>query len=241
VTLLALALPARAHVLGVTQCSDTTFTIQLEGFPNAAITVQLLLSASSDVVLTTTYDFASQTIVAIRPAGLAGGTYRANFYINGVWFLYADLIICNGSGGGGGTGSNVPGGRTPGFWRNKNGQALITSADLQALTALCLRNASGGDFVASSKTSLKTWMGGSTAQNMSYKLSVQLAATVLGVAHGFTKADVVVDGSLTVEGLIMYANSLLCADGNTPAGDPNRAEQERVKNILDRINNGGSF
>ena len=69
-------------------------------------------------------------------------------------------------------------------------------------------------------------------------LSAQLAATYLSMQHGFTDATVVVDGSLTVSGFIMYANSLLCADGMTKAGDVNRAEQERVKNILDQINNG---
>jgi len=72
-------------------------------------------------------------------------------------------------------------------------------------------------------------------------LSAQLAATYLSVQHGFTDPTVVVDGTLTVSGLITYANSLLCADGVTLAHDANRAEQERVKDILDHINNGGSF
>jgi len=34
---------------------------------------------------------------------------------------------------------------------------------------------------------------------------------------------------------------LLCADGNTPSGDPNRAEQECVKNALDHANNNLNF
>jgi hypothetical protein len=243
--LIALALPARATVLGVTQCDDSRFTIQLQGFPNAAVVVQLLLSPSGEIILDTTYNFAAQTLVAVRPAGLAAGTYHANFYVNGVWFTQADLVVCGPGGGGGGGGGggedNVPGGRTPGFWRNKNGQALITSADLQGLGGLCLRNANGTDFNPANKTSLKTWMGSSNARNMAYKLSVQLAATYLSVRHDFTNPNVVVDGSLTVNGLIEYANSLLCADGDTPPGDPNRAEQERVKDILDKIINGGKF
>jgi hypothetical protein len=92
VSLIALALPARATVLGVTQCDDSHFTIQLQGFPNAAVVVQLLLSPSGEIILDTTYNFAAQTLVAVRPAGLAAGTYHANFYVNGVWFTQADLV-----------------------------------------------------------------------------------------------------------------------------------------------------
>jgi hypothetical protein len=232
-------LPAEGTVTGVTQCEDTHFTIKLEGFPNGTITVQLLLSPSGEIILDTTYDFAAQTLVAIRPPTLQGGTYHINVYVNGVWFTQADITICDiGGGGGGGGEPSVPGGRTPGFWRNKNGQKLITAADLQGLNDLCLRTATGGDFTAMSKANLATWLGSSTAKNMAHKLSVQLAATYLNVQHGFTDPDAMVSASMNVSGLIQYANSLLCADGHTPAGDSNRAEQERVKNLLDRINNG---
>jgi hypothetical protein len=236
---LAGALPANATVTGIGPCSDTQFTINVAGFPDAQIVVQLLLQPSGEIILDTTYNFAAQTITAVRPAGLPGGTYRINVYVNGVWFLFADINICDlGTGGGGGGGGTVAGGRTPGFWANKNGQKLITSADLQALSGFCLRSSSGADFNPATKASLATWLRSSTARNMANKLSVQLTATYLSVQHGFTDPNAVVDGSLTVNGLIQYANSLLCADGNTPSGDANRAEQERVKDILDKINNG---
>ena len=239
-------LPARATVTGITDCTDTHFTIKLEGFPNAMIVVQLLLQPSGEIILDTTYNFAAQTLVAIRPATLQGGTYRINLYVNGVWFTQADIVICDLGGGGGGGGGNgeepsVPGGRTPGFWRNKNGQKLITAADLQGLNDLCLRTANGGDFTAMSKANLATWLGSSTGKNMANKLSVQLAATYLNVQHGFTDPDAMVSASMNVSGLIQYANSLLCADGHTLSGDANRAEQERVKNLLDRINNNKSI
>jgi hypothetical protein len=224
-----------ARVTGVTQCNDSNFTIGLTNFPNAAVAVQLLLSPSGEVILGTTYNVAGQTLVAVRPANLAGGTYRANFYANGVWITQADLTICNRTGTG-----TIPGGRTSVFWGSNIGQALITSANLQTLAGACLRDESGADFNASTTANLAIWMSTSTSANMAYQLSVALAATYLSVQHGFT-ANVVVDGSLTVNGLIDYAHSLLCADGNTPVGDPNRAEQERVKNILDRIITGGSF
>jgi hypothetical protein len=151
----------------------------------------------------------------------------------------------------------TPGGRTIGFWSNKNGQALLTAADFTGLTALNLRNANGTDrdFTASlsaNKTALKNWLLSATATNMAYMLSAQLAATYLNVAHGFTVPSIIVDGSRTVAQEIDYANSLLAnpivggpfngQNGSvTVAASALRTEQERVKNILDKINNGGAF
>jgi len=140
----------------------------------------------------------------------------------------------------------TPGGHTIGFWSNKNGQQLLTDADFTQLTGYCLRNADGSnrDFTASTvinKKNLNTWILDAKATNMAYMLSAQLTATQLSVNHGFTNAAVIVDGTRNVTDLIAYANSLLCADGDTKGGDPNRAEQARVKDILDAINNGASF
>jgi len=134
--------------------------------------------------------------------------------------------------------SGTPGGRTKGFWSNNNGQALITSADLQGLRDLCLKNAVGADFDATTKANFRTWLASANANNMAYMLSAQLSATYLSVQHGFTNPNATVDGTLTVSELMTYANSLLCADEITRSGDANRAEQERVKDLLDRINNG---
>jgi len=139
-----------------------------------------------------------------------------------------------------------PGGRTIGFWSNKNGQSLLTAADFTALNALCLRNADGSDrdftqSLSQNKTALKNWLLGATATNMAYMLSAQLAATVLNVRHGFTDATIFVEGSTTVADLITHADGLLCADGYTLAGNPDRAPQEHDKNLLDQTNNGGSF
>jgi len=140
----------------------------------------------------------------------------------------------------------TPGGHTVGFWSNKNGQGLLEASDFTQLTGFCLRNADGTDrdFTSSliiNKKNLNTWILDAKATNMAYMLSAQLTATTLSVNHGFTNAAVIVDGTRNVTDLIAYANSLLCADGLTKGGDPNRAEQERVKDILDKINNGGSF
>lgn len=149
--------------------------------------------------------------------------------------------------------SLTPGGLTIGFWSNKNGQALETAADFLGLNGLCLKNANGTDHdftgsLAQNKTNYNNWVLSATATNMAYMLSAQLSATYLNVAHGVTNPAILVDGTRTVADEIVYANSLLCGDGpctgylgiSTAAGAC-RTEQERVKTILDKINNGGSF
>jgi hypothetical protein len=229
------------NIVGITQCSASSFTIKIANFPAGTVVAQLLPMTGGEIILNSTYDVSAQTIVAVRPTNLSAGTYHLNLYLNGTWVADANITICSETGGGGAGTGGTPGGRTLGFWSNKNGQALISASDLQGLRDLCLRTTSGADFSVSSKSSLRTWILGATGRNMASMLSAQLAATYLSVQHGFTDPTVVVDGSLTVSALISYANSLLCADGVTVANDINRAEQERVKDILDRINNGGSF
>jgi len=138
------------------------------------------------------------------------------------------------------------GGRTIGFWGNKNGLALLTQADFAALTALRLVNKNGTDrdftsTLNNNKKDLESWLQKADAVNMAYMLSAQLAAMKLNVLHGF------VDGNAfalcyngTINQLIAAANTALVADQQTPAGDPNRATQEALKNCLDALNNGGS-
>ena len=147
----------------------------------------------------------------------------------------------------------TPGGLTIGFWSNKNGQALETAADFTGLTNFCLRNADGSDrdftsTLAQNKKDYNSWVLSANASNMANMLSAQLSATYLNVQHGVTNPSVFVDGTRTVADEITYANSLLCGaspcvgyNGNSTAAGPCRTEQERVKNILDKINNGGSF
>jgi hypothetical protein len=137
------------------------------------------------------------------------------------------------------------GGKTIGFWGNKNGLALLTQTDFAALTALKLVNKDGSnrDFtgnLANNKKDLESWLQKADATNMAYMLSAQLAAMKLNVLHGF------VDGNAfalcyngTVNDLISAANTALLADQQTPSGDPNRASQQTLKNCLDALNNGG--
>ena len=150
-----------------------------------------------------------------------------------------------------------PGGRTLGFWSNKNGLGLMTAADFATLTALNLRNANGSDrdftaSLASNKTAFNGWLLSANATNMAYMLSAQMAATRMDVDHGFTDPAILVDGAMNVSALIVYGNSLLANPiaGGTFAGQNGsvtvasgalRTEQERVKNIFDKINNNGSL
>ena len=146
------------------------------------------------------------------------------------------------------------GGHTLGFWSNKNGQATLNDApcvgsncigsELALLSSLSLRGASGADFDPATYSSLRGWLLNGTAVNMSYMLSVQLAAMVLNVEAGFVDGGALVyDGSgfVTVDDLIAAAAAELAADGYTPAGDPNRAVQETLKNTLDAANNNQNF
>jgi hypothetical protein len=149
------------------------------------------------------------------------------------------------------------GGLTLGFWSNKNGQALEITADFTGLTALWLRNASGGnvDFngtLAQNKTALNSFLLNATATNMANMLSAQLAAMYLNVAHNKVSGSALVhtggcgntgfDGSfITITDLMSAANAELYAHPKTLSGSPYRAYQECLKNALDAANNNVNF
>ena len=153
------------------------------------------------------------------------------------------------------------GGKTIGFWSNKNGEKKINdgpngaSPELAALRSLNLRNADGSNFNPTTYAQLKTWLLNAKATNMAYMLSAQLAATYLDVEAGFVDGtDVILTpslipfaasipgldpstGELKINDLIAAANTALGADGLTKSGDPNRPLQEALKNVLDAVNN----
>lgn len=143
------------------------------------------------------------------------------------------------------------GGLTIGFWSNKNGQALITSADLTMLGLLNLRNASGGNYDPPSKSDFAKWLLNATATNMAYMLSAQLSAMELNVAHGFVQENALIYapgttsanalGFATVKNIMSEANTELGLHGYTLSGDPNRSYQEALKNALNNANNNKTF
>jgi hypothetical protein len=136
------------------------------------------------------------------------------------------------------------GGKTLGFWSNRNGFKQMNDGDsvdseLLLLAGYNLRNAAGNDFDTTDYDVFRTWILKATATNMAYMLSAQLAAMVLNVEAGF------VDGSAyyipygdTISALMAAANTSLGTYGSTLAGNPQRAYQETLKNHLDALNNG---
>jgi len=149
--------------------------------------------------------------------------------------------VCLTGGGGGG--------RTPGFWTNKNGFAAMNddggvAEELVILGSLNLCDGAGNAFNPTTYAQFETWMKNRNAVNMSYQLSAHLAAMVLNVEAGFVKSGDIVTwagGTITIGELIDLANEALGDDCYTPSGDPNRAYQEKLKNALDAANNNTNF
>jgi len=149
------------------------------------------------------------------------------------------------------------GGLTLGFWSNKNGQALITSTDLQHLRDdFCLRNADGSEFNPTTNAQVKSFLLGANATNMANMLSAQLTAMYLNVAHGFVNGNALIfagtnpsgcnvpvngNGFISVNALLTDAAAELCVHGFVLAGNPERACQEFKKNALDKANNNLNF
>jgi hypothetical protein len=138
------------------------------------------------------------------------------------------------------------GGKTPGFWSNKNGEAQMNDGatgaafELGLLSALNLVDANGNAFDPTTYGQFNTWLLDSNAVNMAYKLSSHLAAMRLNVEAGFVNGNAFyIPSGMTINQLITAANNALGADGFTPSGDePNRSTQEALKNALDALNNG---
>ena len=87
---------------------------------------------------------------------------------------------------------------------------------------------------------------------MAYMLSAQLATMELNVLNGYVPGSALVYAGtcgttglnnefITINNLMAAANTALCGDGNTPAGDPNRALEECFKTALDNGNNNQNF
>jgi hypothetical protein len=157
------------------------------------------------------------------------------------------------------------GGKTLGFWSNKNGAALITtsptptnptiiplnSATASALVGLNLRDGAGAAFDAKNYTEFRSWLLSGTAVNMAYMLSVQMAAMHLNVANNLVSGSALVYapgtnsanalGFAQVASLLAEANTELGLHGLVDSSSPYRAYQEALKNALDNANNNLTF
>jgi hypothetical protein len=131
------------------------------------------------------------------------------------------------------------GGKTIGFWSNKNGQALITFTDIIALNALNLYTPSGWMYPPfTDKTQIKNYLLSATAKDMRWMLSAQLIATKLNVLHGFLSGSTIVyvgPSSYVPSGFISI-NEIVENANNALAGT-DKAAQEYWKNLLDGLNN----
>ena len=140
------------------------------------------------------------------------------------------------------------GGLTLGFWSNKNGQALFGDDDLALMVTLNLRNPNGSAFDPISYPAFRTWLLSANATNMAYMLSAQLAAMELNVFNGKVDGSAPVYapglnalGFISVNNLMVAANTELGLHGLVPSDSPYRAYQEALKNALDRANNNQNF
>lgn len=150
-------------------------------------------------------------------------------------------------------------GRTPGFWSNNNGEAVLAANDpgwRNVLNALNLRDAAGNHFdlpggsFAQAYGLFEDWIH-ANATNMSYKLSSHLAASVLNVTYGFVPAGSLVfapgtqsaneAGFANILDLIAEADAELAIHGTAFSGDPWRDYQEALKDGLENANEGGNF
>ncbi|MGJ0516469.1 MAG: SdrD B-like domain-containing protein [Methylomicrobium sp.] len=151
------------------------------------------------------------------------------------------------------------GGKTLGFWSNKNGQAAMNDGgtlapELLLLSNLNLKDALGNNFNPTTYPQFRTWILNATAVNMAYMLSAQLAAMELNVEAGFVSGGALVyigktdctsseneAGFISISNLMNDADVSLGMDGYTPDGDANRACQEVLKTTLDKANNNLNF
>jgi hypothetical protein len=137
------------------------------------------------------------------------------------------------------------GGKTLGFWSNKNGQALITPDDVTELNGLNLYKPTGWEYppfstssLSTAKTQIKNYLLSATAKNMSWMLSAQLIATKLNVLHGFlSRSTIVYVGPSTYVPSGFISIDDIMANANSALSGANRAEQEYWKNLLDGLNN----
>lgn len=170
----------------------------------------------------------------------------------------APVLACN-------CGCDCQDGHTPGFWGNKHGQAIIMDPDqnisdgISRLDSLDMHPLAGPNGLLPPNyfnpddsdyghfDIFKAWLRGGNATNMAYMLSVQYIAMDLNWENGFVcETSKIIDpespdGWIYVEDLLEAAEAALLADDYTPVGDPNRAYQEYLKNLLDDANNNANW
>lgn len=146
------------------------------------------------------------------------------------------------------------GGKTLGYWSNKNGANVMSSGGgLAIVNALPLVDGAGAyvpDFATHG--AFRTWILGASATNMAYMLSAQLAAMKLNATIGDVEGSALLyagscgntgidDSFITVNDLIQASINELTMHPLTLSGSPYRAYQQCLKDTLDNGNNNRNF
>lgn len=190
---------------------------------------------------TQTYDLDGLLTLHVATASLDAGETRLD-----VDFGYDCFWVC------------IPSGKgcTPGFWSNKNGQALVRPSDLAVLTSLKLVDRNGNDIdmmdpttfnfggtgpssLSAGKSALLSLLCNTSSRNMATQLSRHMAAFQLNVRWGFissTKTFRLNGQTVTATQLIALANQSLISSPLTPSGHAQRSYQACIKDIMDWAN-----
>jgi hypothetical protein len=138
-------------------------------------------------------------------------------------------------------------GKTIGFWTNKNGERLFDEqydSNLQLLIDLNLMTSETEEFDPSNYREFKDWLKDANAEDMTYMLSAQLAATALNVANDVTDGEALVYlGSNPYTTMLLSVNEII-EEANKRLEEPTlytKAELEFWKNACDMINNSKAW
>jgi hypothetical protein len=126
------------------------------------------------------------------------------------------------------------GGRTIGFWSNKNGERTISSND----TCKEIVNNLGG------YKNFRAWILGASAVDMKYMLEAQMTAMKLNVASGFVASDRDIWTGVDMGGGVKVINVcelIAKAEGALEDEEASRSYLEFLKDLLDDANNNKNF
>ena len=136
------------------------------------------------------------------------------------------------------------GGKTIGFWSNKNGQALININDVAKLNALNLYKPSGWAYppfssdLSTAKSQIRNYLLSANAKDMSWMLSAQLIGTMLNVQKGFLSNSTMVyvgPSSYVPTGFISIGE--IIENANNALSGSDKAAQAYWKDLCDGLNN----
>lgn len=134
-------------------------------------------------------------------------------------------------------------GNTIGFWANKNGQSLITAADVVSFNNMPFFKNKWYSVSFASKGAIADYLKNANADNMTYMLSAQTIAMTLNVRKGFVgeNACVLAPGVPGADtDYVITIKALLAAAIDALRGS-DRQLQEAIKNALDNANNNRNF